>query len=153
MFVMNTLRWTYALCVGLATAMPAMTDPSPIGLWKTVHEQTGKDRSLVRISEHNGVLSGHIEKVLDSEVPADARCVSCTGALQGKPVIGLPILSGLRTSKSDTSVWEGGEILDPVNGKTFKVKLTLTGNGHEMQVRGFVGSPLLGRTQVWVRAK
>lgn len=131
----------------------ANTHSSVVGLWKTIEDHSHKERSLVRISEEKGVLTGRIEKILDPSIPIEAKCQSCTGGLQGKPLLGLVILSGLSASASNPHVWEGGEVLDPNNGKVFKVKLNLAAQGQELQVRGFLGSPLLGRTQVWVRAK
>lgn len=139
-------------CLFVATSN-ASANTTPVGLWKTVHEDSQKERSLMRLSLNQGVLTGVIEKILDPDIPADARCQSCTGALHGKPLVGMAVLTGLGQSKSEPEVWEGGHILDPNNGKTFKVKLTLAAGGKELHVRGFVGSPLIGRTQIWVRAK
>ncbi|MFT6809134.1 MAG: hypothetical protein ACJA01_002366 [Saprospiraceae bacterium] len=46
--------------------------------------------------------------------------------------------------------WSGGKVLDPKNGKTYKCKIELDGN-NELKMRGYVGIPALGRTQVWER--
>lgn len=149
-------RLLLCFAIGIASiahATPTPQDISPAGIWKTVHDETHKERSLVRVTLQHGVLTGVIEKILDPQVPADARCQSCTGSLQGKPLVGMAILSGLAQNKSTPEVWEGGQVLDPNNGKTFKVKLTVAAGGNELHVRGFVGSPLIGRTQIWVRAK
>jgi len=51
----------------------------------------------------------------------------------------------------DGDVWDGGRILDPKNGKVYKVRLTPTGNGDTLDVHGYVGFALLGRSQVWER--
>ena len=53
--------------------------------------------------------------------------------------------------KQDGSRWSGGQILDPHNGKTYKVRLSLEDNGQKLDVRGYVGMPMLGRTQTWIR--
>jgi len=53
--------------------------------------------------------------------------------------------------KKDGDHWDGGKILDPNNGKTYKVKLTPKDNGQKLDVRGYIGMPLLGRTQTWIR--
>ena len=145
------LFFLFALVTG--PCAQANTPPSVVGLWKTVDDHTHKERSLVRIREDKGIVTGHIEQILDPSIPIDAKCQSCTGVLHGKPLVGLVILSGLAASATDNKVWEGGQVLDPNNGKTFKVRLTLAAQGQELQVRGFVGSPMMGRTQVWVRAK
>jgi uncharacterized protein (DUF2147 family) len=60
----------------------------------------------------------------------------------------MTILSGL---KKDGEEYAGGEILDPNNGKVYKSKMHLTDNGKKLSVRGYIGVPMLGRSQVWVR--
>ena len=51
------------------------------------------------------------------------------------------------------AVWDGGDILDPNNGKTYKVRLTPMDGGKKLEVRGYIGTPLLGRTQTWIRVE
>ena len=60
----------------------------------------------------------------------------------------MQIIAGL---KKGAEWWEGGTILDPNNGKTYKARLKLIDDGKKLEVRGFVGAPLLGRTQTWIR--
>jgi uncharacterized protein (DUF2147 family) len=62
------------------------------------------------------------------------------------------IIKGVKPS-DDAGRWDGGEILDPNNGKTYKVRLTPTDGGKKLEVRGYVGAPLLGRTQTWIRVE
>jgi uncharacterized protein (DUF2147 family) len=47
--------------------------------------------------------------------------------------------------------WEGGSVLDPKNGKTYRCKLTLSPDGQSLTVRGYLGISLLGRSQTWKR--
>ena len=65
------------------------------------------------------------------------------------PVIGLNMLSGFK--KSGDTQWEDGNIYDPKNGKTYSCKMTL--DGDNLEVRGYVGISLFGRTEHWTRAK
>ena len=60
----------------------------------------------------------------------------------------MTILSGM---KPDGDEFNGGKILDPVNGKLYKRRMTLAEGGKKLNVRGYIGTPMLGRTQVWVR--
>jgi uncharacterized protein (DUF2147 family) len=54
--------------------------------------------------------------------------------------------------KSDgKDLWEGGKILDPENGKEYNLRLTPVEGGKRLEVRGYVGAPLFGRTQTWTR--
>ena len=64
------------------------------------------------------------------------------------PVIGMLFLWGL---KRDGDGWAGGHILDPKNGKTYNAKLSLQDAGNRLRVRGFIGTPLFGRSQTWLR--
>ncbi len=53
----------------------------------------------------------------------------------------------------DGDTWDGGEILDPEEGKTYRGKLHPIDDGARLEVRGFIGFSLFGRTQVWERAQ
>ena len=124
---------------------------SPVGRWKTFDEETGKAKSIVRVADNRGVLDGRIENLLDPEDPPDALCELCTGERHGQKVIGLRILGNLRQAPGNPGKWEGGEILDPENGKTYRASLILSSDGRRLDVRGYIGTPLLGRTQIWQR--
>jgi uncharacterized protein (DUF2147 family) len=138
----------FAALAGLAFgATQAAAQDSPVGLWKTIDDETKQARSMVRITEANGVLSGKIEKIIDP-TKADAKCEKCTDDRKDKPIVGMTILTGLK--KFDTE-WGEGQILDPNNGKVYKAKAKLQDGGKKLEVRGFVGVSLLGRSQVWVR--
>ncbi|HEX7326476.1 MAG TPA: DUF2147 domain-containing protein, partial [Rhodanobacteraceae bacterium] len=75
-------------------------------------------------------------------------CVVCTGVRHGKPMVGMVVIWGVSRHGDK---WEGGQVLDPLNGKSYKVRLTLADHGQELKVRAYVGVPLFGRTQVWMR--
>ena len=126
---------------------------SPTGVWKTIDDGTKKEKSLVRIVEANGVYTGKVEKVLDPEAPKDAVCKDCTDDRKDKPVVGMTIIRNVKASADDKTVFEGGDILDPNNGKVYRVKLKLVDNGSKLDVRGYIGTPMLGRSQTWVRAE
>ena len=142
-----------ALMAAAALAWSAATwaQPTPVGLWKTIDDETKQEKSLVRIAESGGALTGRVEKIADP-AKRDAVCEACEGALKGRPVVGMTILEGVKRS-ADEAVWDGGTILDPNNGKVYKVRLTPTEGGRQLEVRGYVGLPLLGRTQTWVRVE
>jgi len=128
------------------TAALAQSMESPVGLWKTIDDDTKQAKSLVRITEAGGVLTGKVEKILTEKT--DAVCDKCDGDLKNKPVQGMTILSGL---KKDGGEWTGGKILDPNNGKVYDAKVKLVDGGKKLEMRGFMGVSLLGRTQTWLR--
>ena len=120
---------------------------SPAGLWKTVDDATGKEKAIIRITEAGGVFTGKIEKLLDP-AKQDSRCDECTDSRKGQPVVGLTII---RNIKKGESHWEGGDILDAANGKVYRARLTLSEDNKKLDVRGYVGAPMFGRTQTWWR--
>ncbi len=143
-------RWIAAAFIVALTALSvSAAQASPAGLWKTIDDETGKARSLVRVTVDDGVLSGSVEKILDPD-KADAVCEACEGDLKDQPIVGMTIIRDMRF---DDDQFEGGTILDPNNGKTYKAIIWLDQDGQKLNVRGYIGLPLLGRSQVWLRAE
>lgn len=120
---------------------------SPVGRWTTVDDK-GNKRAIVELSLSGDTLVGTIIKVYSK--PTDTGiCSKCPGAFKNKKIQGLQFVWGLKDQTN--GVWAGGYILDPKKGKIYRVKMTLEGN--KLTVRGFVGTSILGRTQVWFRRK
>jgi uncharacterized protein (DUF2147 family) len=133
----------------LLSAQFAFAQASPVGLWKTIDDETGKPKSLVRITEQNGVYQGKVEKLFrEADQDQNPKCDKCDGANKDQPIIGMTILFNL---KKDGDDYSGGQILDPAKGKLYKSKLSLIENNKKLNVRGYIGFSLLGRTQTWVR--
>ena len=138
-----------ALAAALSCAPAAAQDDALAGRWKTLDDRTGKPRAVVRIEEIGGELTGRIEQLFPAPgEDADPRCEQCPGALKGQRLMGLTILSGFRRRGEE---WGDGAILDPENGRTYRSRLTLAEGGHKLDVRGYIGVPWLGRSQVWLR--
>jgi len=142
------MRILLLIALGLISTL-AVAAENPVGLWRTIDDKSGKEKSLVRVTESNGQLQLTIEKIFrePGEDP-NPLCDKCPGEKKNKPVIGMQSGNGL---KKDGDVWSGGEILDPQNGKTYKCKVWLEDKGKKLNVRGFIGVSVLGRTQVWLR--
>ena len=121
---------------------------TPVGLWKTIDEETNEAKSLVRISEQDGVLVGSVEKILNP-AKQDAICEECKGDKKNQPILGLKIIEGA-TDAGDGS-WQEGEILDPNNGKTYTLKLTPQEQGKVLEVRGYIA--FFYRNQYWQRVE
>ncbi|MBW4055556.1 MAG: DUF2147 domain-containing protein [Proteobacteria bacterium] len=68
--------------------------------------------------------------------------------LRNRPLIGLQIMQGFR--KLDETTWGNGTIYDPKNGKSYRGKIHLVAPDR-LELRGFIGIPLFGRTSVWTR--
>jgi uncharacterized protein (DUF2147 family) len=138
-----------ALCFAHAIAHAQAT---PAGLWKSIDDETKKEKSLIRINETGGVFNGKIEKLLDPDTKPDVVCEKCSDDRKDKPIVGMTIIKGVKAG-GEPGRFEGGEILDPNNGKTYKVRMTPTEGGKKMDVRGYIGTPMLGRTQTWTRVE
>ncbi|WP_201747209.1 DUF2147 domain-containing protein [Glaciimonas sp. PCH181] len=138
------------LAAGLLIAFSAIGQTSsPVGLWKNIDDATGKPKALIRITESNGELSGKIEKLFrEPSEEQNPKCVKCEGDNKDKPIVGLTMLQGMKKDGTDFS---GGTILDPANGKVYKSKMSLEEDGKKLNVRGYIGVPMLGRSQTWVR--
>ncbi|HLI17079.1 MAG TPA: DUF2147 domain-containing protein [Rhodanobacteraceae bacterium] len=138
-----------AFALLLATATCAANDATPVGTWTQVDDATGKPKSIVEITQQpDGTLQGVVKQVLFSDQGTHPVCEKCSGERHNQPVDGMIIMWGV---KKDGDVWDGGQILDPNNGKTYKVKLSLSDDGQKLDVRGYIGMPMLGRTQTWLR--
>ena len=124
-------------------------DASPVGVWKSIDDETGKPKAMIRITDNQGELQGRIEKLFrPADQEQNPKCDKCEGARKDQPIVGMVIVSGL---KKDGNEYNGGEILDPANGKVYRSKAKLLDGGKKLEVRGYVGAPMFGRSQTWVR--
>ena len=132
-----------------ATGTLAFAQATPVGLWKTIDDETKTEKSLVRITESGGVLTGKVEKIADP-AKQDSKCDKCTDARKDKPVLGMTIVEGVKKNP-DEPYWDGGTILDPNNGKIYKVRMTPRDGGKTLEVRGFIA--FFYRNQQWIRVE
>lgn len=146
---MTTLRTLATLVFVLLSPFALAGESTPVGLWKSVDDETGKAKALIRIAEAGGELRGTIERLFNekNENP-NPVCAECSGPQKGQPIVGLTIISGM---KKDGEKYAGGQILDPGNGKTYRSTMEITDSGKKLKVRGYIGVPMLGRTQIWIR--
>jgi uncharacterized protein (DUF2147 family) len=133
----------------LLAASLAHAQTTPVGLWKTIDDETKQEKSYVRIVESGEVLAGKVERLLDP-AKQDARCDACSDARKGQPILGMTILEGVKKN-ADEAYWDGGTILDPNKGKSYRVRLTPKDGGRQLEVRGFIGP--FYRNQTWLRVE
>lgn len=134
----------------LALPMAAFAQQSPVGTWTTIDDETGDPKSVVEISQAaDGSLVGTVVEVLQSEQGPDPVCSACSDDRKDQPIEGMQIVWDVTEGRGGS--WSGGKILDPASGKTYSVKMETAANGDKLEVRGFMGFSLLGRTQVWER--
>lgn len=119
---------------------------SAVGKWTTIDDETGKKKSTVELYKVDGKLYGKITYLYPREGREENPvCKLCTDDRKDKPLVGLQIVRNL---KWDGSVWKGGTIVDPENGKVYNVKIWVDKNTPDkLNVRGYVGP--FYRTQTW----
>ena len=148
------MNMTRGILAGLLLAVTGSVwaQANPAGLWRTIDDESGKEKSLVRIVESGGVYTAKVEKITD---PAKASevCEKCTDDRKGQPIVGMTIMRSVKQDADDKGLWDGGDILDPKNGKVYKVRLKPIEEGKKLEVRGYIGAPLFGRTQTWIRVE
>lgn len=121
---------------------------SPVGLWKTIDDVSGQPKSIVKISESSDhELNGKVIKLFKDP---SRLCTACEGENHNKPIVGLTVMHGLKPSK-ESGLWQDGQILDPKSGKIYHCTARLLEGGNRLQVRGYIGLPLFGRSQTWER--
>ena len=150
----HAFRLAIATSLLFAAGAAVAANDTPVGTWKTIDDETHQAKSIVQITETNGELQAHIVKLLN-RTPADiardgqvALCTQCDGDLKNKPVEGMTIMWGVH---KDDDVWDGGKIVNPKDGKVYKVKLSMLDGGQKLNVRGYIGFSWVGKTQVWER--
>ena len=119
-----------------------------LGKWKTIDDETGKEKSIVDIFEKQGKVYGKIIEILEAE-NRHRKCEKCEGEDKNKQILGLIIIKGLKKRRD---VYDGGKITDPKNGKSYNCKISMEGKD-KIIVRGYIGISLFGRSQTWIRQK
>lgn len=104
---------------------------SPVGPWRTIDDQSGKPKSIVQITEDNGMLTGKIVQLLEGAT--EQTCSKCEGELKDKPLVGMKILWDLRKEGNE---WANGKIFNPADGGTYTSKARLTDGGKTLEVTG-----------------
>ena len=137
------------LAAGAGVAAAPATEPSAVGLWEQVDEKTGQPESWFKIVERNGVYMGNIVKIFFK--PGEDEnwsCDKCEGDERGKPVLGLALIKCMQRQGLS---YENGTIMDPRDGAVYRALMKLSPDGRKLEVRGYLGISLFGRSQVWNR--
>jgi uncharacterized protein (DUF2147 family) len=148
-FLQLMIAGVAALGIGLMSAQSA--EPTAEGLWEQVDENTGKAESWFRITEKSGIYQGIIVKIFPKpgEDPhAKWLCTKCEGEERNAPVVGLALIKGMRRQGLS---YDSGTIMDPRDGTVYRALMNLSPDGRKLEVRGFLGISLFGRSQIWNR--
>lgn len=132
-----TLTATTVLAADLAAART-----TPHGNWRTIDDETGETKSIVRVYEVEGKLYGVVKQLL---LRPGAKCEKCEGDDYMAPIEGMVVVWGLSDTDGD-GTWEGGKVFDPEKNKTYRCKIWM--DGGNIKIRGYLG-PFF-RTQKWI---
>lgn len=120
---------------------------TPLGLWTTIDEKSGKKRAVVEFYESDNTIRGKIIKIINKKSDDPIECVKCPKPFKDKPILGLEFIWDLE--KTGPNSWSKGYILDSKKGKIYRFKMKL--NGEKLRVRGYIGNSIFGRSQIWIR--
>jgi len=148
------MRLSLAIAGGLAMAVAAVApataaEQTAAGLWQKTDE--GKPVIWVlMVDHHDGTFEGVIARKFPPKpgIVETVTCAQCTDDRKNAPVLGI---SFIRDMKRNGLEYEGGNVLDPRNGDVWKAKMTLSGDGQQLTLRGYVLTPILGKDDVWQR--
>jgi uncharacterized protein (DUF2147 family) len=137
----------------LASFAFAGDEDKVLGLWDTPEKDC-----KIEIFKCGNKYCGKIAWLKDPLYPADDE-----GGMAGKPIVdrenpnpdlrtrplmGLQLMEGF--IYIGKNVWEKGTIYNADSGKTYKCKMNLSAP-NRLEVRGFIGIPLLGANSIWTR--
>lgn len=137
--------------VGFASALAvpaALAQAGITGLWQTWDDDGTQPKALVQIEQAGNELTGRVVKILDPKADPHEVCTACEGARHGQPILQMQILGGLKAEPVDHR-WTGGWILDPENGKEYRVSLEPVDGGSKLLVKGYWGP--FWRSELWTR--
>ena len=138
----------FVFLILFSTTFSIAFSQSETGIWRTVDDQTGIDKSIVEIYKSGGKLYGKVIKIIDTSDGENPLCVNCKGGLKNKPILGMQIINGLQRKGKE---WSGNDgLFDPETGRAYNGKIWLEDN-NTLKVRGYVS--FFYRTQTWHRVK
>ena len=131
--------WSSALFAGVTL----------VGRWKSM-DRDDLSPTLIQVYIKHGQYFGKIVRLPSKRGrPTEPLCIHCQGDRHQQPLLGMVILRGLHQVADKQ--YQKGYILDPRDGKDYRCQLTLSDDGQELKVHGYIGLPIFGKTVFWQR--
>jgi len=135
------------LAITASFMAPANNADAIVGVWKT-----GEGTAMVRIYKNADKYQGKIVWLKEPNDPETGKPKVDKNhpdeSVRSRPILGLINVWGF--VNKEENVWEEGNIYDPKNGNTYSCTIKMT-NANTLEVRGYIGVSLIGRTDVWTR--
>jgi uncharacterized protein (DUF2147 family) len=142
---------------GLSVPAVAQQSPASIqqltaeGLWEQIDENTGRTESWFRIYRKGDFYEGQLVKIFPKageDTSKDRRCEKCEGENKNAPLLGMALIKGM---KRNGLAYEHGSVTDPRDGSVYRALMNLSPDNKTMEMRGYLGISLFGRSQIWKR--
>jgi uncharacterized protein (DUF2147 family) len=135
-----------------AATAPSITNPDAVnGIYRSVDDKTGFSRGLTEVTLRDGVLHGTIIKTIPRPNYTPKKiCTGCPAPFTNQPIMGLDVFVNMKLVAGKNDEYKG-KILDPVSGNLYSGHIKLSRDARKLKLRGYVGLPIMGRTQWWVR--
>jgi uncharacterized protein (DUF2147 family) len=145
------MRIFQSICTAslLLLASASWAQDPVLGQWHTIDDETNEVKSLVTLSvAEDGTIVGVITKILkEKEEGEDGLCHKCEGDMKDQPIEGMKFMWGFK--KIAEGQWEKGKLLDPESGDVYSGNINITDDPAKLDIRGYVGISLFGRSQTW----
>lgn len=148
---MKKMLFNFAIIIILLSpaALLSQQNDAICGKWFTENS-----KAKVEIVRSGNVYNGKIvwlKEPLNKQGKPKIDANNPDASKRNNPLVGLELIKGFKYDEDN--VYEDGEIYDPESGKLYSCKMTLSKDGKTLDVRGYIGISLFGRTQTWTRAK
>lgn len=139
-----------SLCV---TPLHAASDDPLLGKWRILDSKSGVIESILDMRrDADGSYSGYVIKSSPNPlIKLYETCVKCPAPFTDQPIVGMRVVWGMKPDPANGLRFKDGYAFDPKNGKTYRGQIRVSGDERRMMLRGYIGTPLIGRTEVWLR--